>query len=133
MWIKPIFDRTIEDIQNKTNKAYCNHSDLNRLEVNCKYLADIFNTQIQTKTDWCMLDFPNVSNINRIQTNITILRGLYFTYQTTPATPLSPLNEWQKLNSAEQILNDIYVLYQENFNALVYTGEIYSGQEIGVI
>lgn len=133
MWISPIFNRTLEDIKNKTNKAYCNYADLNRLETNCRHLADIFNVTIQTKTNWTMSDFPSEANVNRIQSNIATLRAMYYTYHTTPPNPLPPLNEFNKWNSAEKILSDIYTLYQDNFNAKPYTGEIYTGQGIGVI
>jgi len=132
LWATPVYDRTATDIANKTAKAYCNYTDLQRLEDNCEYLANLFSLTITTKT-WSRTDFPTVSDLSRIRSNIAAIREAYYTRNTTPANPDNPLNTWQKWNAAEKILNDIYGLYNENLAAYFYAGEVYSGEQIGVI
>ena len=132
MWVEPIYDRTSADITTKTAKAYCNYTDLQRLEDNCEYLSDLFGLTITTKT-WNRTDFPTVSDLSRIRSNIATLRTVYYTRSTTPTNPDNPLNTYQKWNAAEQILNDIYELYNENLSAYFYASEAYSGELTGVI
>lgn len=132
MWINPVFDRTQADITNRTAKGYYNVADLNRIEQDCEYLSGIFGVTISTRI-WARTDFPTVSELARIRNNIETLRSAYMVYQTTPSTPPAPLNEYHKANDIEQILNDLKALYDANKNNVIYAGEAYSGQLIGVI
>jgi hypothetical protein len=131
-WATPIYDRTADDIANMTAKAHCNVVDLQRLEDNSAVLADPLGITITTKT-WTITDFPTAAELARILANIDALRTTYYTRSTTPDTPENPLNSWQKWNAAEQILNDLYVLYLANISAYIRAGEAYSGEQIGVI
>ena len=132
MWVNPIYDRTAANITNKMAKAYCNYTDLQRLEDDCSCLAGMLGVTITAKT-WAITDFPTVSDLARIRSNIIAIRAAYYTRSTTPDTPDNPLNAWAKWNAAEQILNDIYELYSLNAEAYFYAGEAYSGDTIGVI
>lgn len=132
MWMQPIYDRTESDIANKTAKGHYNAADLNRIERNCDYLAEIFGVAIATR-EWTRSDFPTTPEMERIRGNIETLRATYIVYQTTPVTPLAPLNEYRKANDIERILNDLKVLYDDNKSNVIYAGEAYSGQLIGVI
>lgn len=132
MWTNPIFDRTQTDILLKTPKAYFNATDLNRIESNCAHLANIFKVTVPTRL-WSRTDFPTAAEFARIRNNILALRDAFVTYRTTPPTPALPLSEYSKVNDIEQILNDLYRLYEDNLQALTYAGEISSGETIGVI
>lgn len=132
MWQQPIYDRSQSDIDNHTSKGCYLADDLNRIEQNCSYLAGIFGVSISTRT-WIRTDFPTPNEFARILTNLDTLRAAYFVYQTTPQTPLNPINEYLKANDLEKILNDLYALYEDNRRAVIYAGESYSGQPIGVI
>jgi hypothetical protein len=133
LWKNAIYDRTLADIVNRTPKAYCNVSDVQRLDDNCSYLAELFGVSIVGHNVWEMNDFPTESEFARILQNISDLRLAYYTPVTTPATPENPLNEWGKWNDAEQILHDLYTLYMMNFSVVIRTGEAYAGETIGVI
>lgn len=133
MWVTPVIDRTYSDIVNKTSKAYYNAFDFNRIEGNCKELAQMLNVQITTKTDWSMSDFPTASHVNRIVDNVDKLRQAYYTYPNTPTTPDMPINNYNKANALERIQNDVYKLFVANSKAYYYTGEISCGDDIGVI
>ena len=132
MWIQPVYDRTQSDIANKTAKGYYNLDDLNRIEQDCTYLAEIFGVTIGIR-EWTRTDFPTVSEMERIRNNIEMLRDAYIVYQTTPGTPPVPLNEYRKANDIERILNDLKAIYDANKSNVIYAGEAYSGQLIGVI
>lgn len=132
LWKGAVFDRTEQDVINRTAKAYCNVIDLQRLDDDCQALADLLGVTITTKT-WVITDFPTVAELARILANLDTLRTAYYTRSTTPDTPDNPLNSWQKWNAVEQILNDLYVLYLANISAYIRAGEGYAGDTIGVI
>lgn len=127
-----ITDRTQSDIDNRTAKAYLNAADLTRIETNCSSLATILGVTITVKTNWARTDAVTPSQISRLLGNIEALRQAYYTYPATPDTPDGILH-WEKLNAAEQILLDLYTLCGDNDAAKYYTGEIYSGETMGVI
>ena len=64
-----IFDRTVDDLINDTDKAYIAYTDLNRVEEACKYLAGLFGVSINTKV-WAMEDFRTESEMSRLLENI---------------------------------------------------------------
>ena len=112
-----ITDRTADDVTNRTEKGCIAYTDLNRLETACRDLADILLVDINTKTDWTMRDFRTDSDMQRIRGNIQALREAYFTKPTTPATPQRI--EYQSVteaNNIEQILADIYEMYQSSMS-----------------
>jgi hypothetical protein len=131
-WIDPIYDRSLTDINSKTPKGYYNADDLNRIEQDCEYLAVILGVTISTLT-WSRTDFPMPGEFERILANLNALRDAFFTYQHTPSTPQNPVTEYHKANDIEQILHDLYTLYEDNKRAVMYAGEPYAGQMIGVI
>lgn len=131
-WINPVYDRSQSDIDGQTEKGHYNAADLNRIEQDCEYLAGIFGVAISTRT-WGRIDFPTPGEFERILANLNALRDAYFVYHTTPATPQNPVNEYHKVNDIEQILRDLYTLYEDNKCAVMYAGEPYAGQMIGVI
>ena len=62
-WIEPIVDRNAQDLREQNERAYLNYFDLNRIEQDTEYLADMlneygYNQTITHKTDWIMSDFP---------------------------------------------------------------------------
>ena len=132
MWQQPIYDRTQADIDSQTGKGHYGAADLNRIEQDCDYLAGVFGVVVSTRT-WSRTDFPTPSEFERILTNLNALRAAYYAYQTTPQTPQNPVNAYAKANDLEHILNDLYTLYEDNKRAVMYTGESYAGQTIGVI
>ena len=112
-----ITDRTLEDVTNRTAKGSISCVDLNRVETACKELGEILLVDLVTKTDWTMRDFRKDSDMQRIRGNIQKLRDAYFVKPTTPATPQRI--EYQSVteaNNIEQILADIYEMYQSSMS-----------------
>ena len=107
-----IFDRTVNDLANDTDKAYISYTDLNRVEEACKYLADIFGVSINTKL-WNIEDFRTESEMNRILRNIQKLREAYYTKISTPQTPAQiTYDSIYQANDIEKILKDLGDMYE---------------------
>lgn len=83
MWTTPVYDRTLSDvIEVKNNplssntKGAFNCSDLNRIENNTIYVANLFeevygfSLNLITKTNWSIEDIPTINEINRIRNNV---------------------------------------------------------------
>lgn len=126
-----IFDRTQEDVTNKTEKGYYNTSDLNRVESWCRYLADElnnvgYNITITTNTDWTSTDLRTASHMERIRTNIRALMTGYH-YITTIYSNAESF-DYIKANNWEKILDEIYHLLWGMTDWYVYSGVANAGQ-----
>lgn len=107
-----IFDRTVDDLINDTDKAYIAYVDLNRVEEACKHLADIFGVSISTKV-WAMEDFRTESEMARMLDNINKLRVAYYTKISTPQTPARiTYDSIYQANDIERILRDLGDMYE---------------------
>lgn len=117
-------------------KGCLNYTDLNRIELNCKTLSDIFNLDLFTKTNWTVADAFNarLSDFERIRNNVEAIRATNYVYSTTPSVPSLPLNRYDKINDIEHILYDVYTMYSANTKVLYYMNDgIYINEQIGVI
>ena len=126
-----IFDRTQTDIDERTDKGYYNASDLNRVELWCKYLADELNEagysiNITTKTNWTTLDLRTATDMTRIKNNIIALMNCY--HWITPIYNSVDSWNYEKANRWEQILNEIFHLMWGMEDWYVYSGVSNSGQ-----
>ena len=92
-------------------KGALNYTDLNRIEGNCKILAQLLGMEITTKTDWTLQDVPAKQDFDRIRQNIETLKGGKYTPSSVPDTPSMPLNTYQKINDLEKILYHIHSAY----------------------
>lgn len=92
-------------------KGSLNYTDLNRIEGNCKALAELFGMELKTKTDWTLQDIPAKQDFDRVRQNIETLKGSQYTPYSVPDTPELPLNTYQKINDMEKILYHIYTAY----------------------
>ena len=83
MWIEPIYDRTLADVEEIRNNPFSsntkgafNYFDLNRIEKNTIYVADLFrqvygfSLNLKTKTNWNKKEIPTINDINRIRNNV---------------------------------------------------------------
>lgn len=127
-----IYDRTQLDVINLTSKGHYNYTDLNRVESWCNYLAEKLNSysypvNIITKIDWTMLDFPIQSEMERIRTNLEVLKDAYYSFANLPSTAENM--DYKKANEFEKNLRDInYILYHME-NNFIYSGIASCGQK----
>ena len=107
-----IFDRTVDDLINDTDKAYIAYTDLNRVEEACKYLANLFGVSINTKV-WTMEDFRTESEMGRLLENIKKVREAYYTKISTPQTLVRiTYDSIYQANDIEKILKDLGDMYE---------------------
>lgn len=128
-----IYDRTQKDIEERTEKAYLNAKDLNRVEKDIEIIAGYLNVDVTVKT-WEIGNLPRASDFKRILDNVQLLLDAYMVREDTPVAPVQPLNHYQKWNDIEHILHDLFWIYIGNLNNIYYCGEdVCCGNEIGVI
>jgi hypothetical protein len=132
-WIKPIFDRTDNDVGYATylfDKGYSNltvaekadwdsdlkgslnFSDLNRIEGNMAILATDLSVTITTKTDWDVSDIlsttsDSTGDVQRITANLQTLCNAVTLPEGSPSVPIPPLNDIYKINDIESLINII--------------------------
>lgn len=111
-----IFDRTVDDLINDTDKAYIAYTDLNRVEDACEHLANLFGVNISTKV-WAMEDFRTESEMARILDNIKKVREAYYTKISTPKTPARiTYDSIYQANDIERILKDLGDMYESTLS-----------------
>ena len=79
------------------------------------------------KTDWAEDDLPQKVDIDAYLADIEAIRSAIPVGKNTPVTPEMPLN-YAKANDIEQILLDVYYMFQKIKKSWYYAGEIYSGE-----
>lgn len=107
-----IFDRTRDDLNTLTEKAYMDYSDLNRVEKAVKWISYVLNrygykNEVRFKV-WKPDDFRSDEDMERLRENIETVRNAYFTPPSAPLTPekITYLSIWQA-NAIEKILYDL--------------------------
>lgn len=130
-----IFDRTLEDLENETYKAFYNATDLNRVESATEYISKLLKTysylkeNLVVKKDWLMEDFPVEEEMKRYLSNIQKLIDAFYLLPNTPALPETMNNlDIYKANDIEKILNDLNTLIENMISQFYYCGEIFSGE-----
>ena len=126
---KLIFDRTQQDVLNKTKKSYYNVNDLTRINDWIKLLSDYLGLGLRTET-YSLGQVITIDNINLILNNIATLRRSFYIAHDTPYTPIASGYNFESANSVEKILsdlNDFKVSVESDFK---YSGTFYSGQEV---
>ena len=120
-----IYDRTEQDVEYaKTHqssedflKGTYNYTDLNRVEEWCEYLKSQLNiagytTNITTKTDWSMADFPTEAQLERIRNNVSTLKNAFYSATNVP-TNLKNMT-YKKANDIEKILEEMHNMMWRN-------------------
>ncbi len=140
-WITPIADRKRADVDYANaypgavgnNKGALNlEVDLNRIEGNCEYLADLliqygYPVSITVKTDWTKTDKPTQSHIDRIRGNVLALIEAYRTIPGSPEILYHDYLDFTDVNSLELNLKNINTLLQEMIAGFKYCGVFYCG------
>lgn len=92
-----ITDRTLSDVQNKTDKGYYNESDLNRVGEAVQYLADALNgygyaVTVSPKTDWVIESIPNATTMTRYINDLVALKTAFYGTTELPPRTVSVAN-----------------------------------------
>ena len=134
-----IFDRTQADVtyakenqssENNLKGAY-NYTDLNRIEQWCAYLATElsnigYQITITTKTDWTGDDFPTANQLERIRSNVSNLKAVFYANTNVPTN----MNKMTiaKANAIEKILDELNNNFIGTKEWFVHSGVANSGQ-----
>lgn len=126
-WRTPVFDRTREDVEHAIKtiadwvnsdvsvnplavhdlKGCLNVSDINRIEGNIAYLAEMLNDycyspDFSTKS-WTNSGLPNETDISRILNNLRAIIGNFYQQSEAPPVP-HHLQGYEDVNSVEENL-----------------------------
>lgn len=113
-WIAPIYDRTQEDIINKTPKAYLNIGDMNRIQNDIKFLSAYYNISVLPKT-WAYTDIPTVEAFSTI---LTYLNNIKNKVADSPNLPSNPILTFEQINQIEYFLNFVYEYYRQRIQII---------------
>lgn len=107
-------------------------NSLNRVEQTQRQLADLLNkngyqVNITTKT-WDETNYFNISELQRLLNNLTILRNTGLIYATTPNVP-NDYKPYINANNIEKILFDIEDILKKVVSAFRYSNTFYSNME----
>ena len=128
-----IFDRTIDDINNDTDKAYLQKADYDRVQEWISYLSTEFGLNLTVTP----LEFAAAITepiITEILNNLTAIRNNH-AWSFTPITPskdnLTPSKDnwnWVKQNAVEKILYDVNLWWNNQQARWIYCGTLRCGQ-----
>ena len=141
----PIYDRTTANVTSaKTNQASStnlkgalNISDLNRIELNIEYLQQQlllrgYHVDLEgNKTNWLMVDYIYLTDIDRIRQNVINLVASYYDYLATPTIVLG--NDKLlvgDINDLEKVIFDINQILERMVAYFRYCGTFYSAQGV---
>ena len=130
-----IFDRTQNDLEQKTPKGYYNYTDLNRIETWCEYLANLLNSysypvSITIKKNWNMSDLPNVNDMERIRSNVNAIKTVFHAYTNIPEN--LEYMTIEKANDIEKILSELDFLTKNMISSFRYSNTFNSGESEGL-
>ena len=150
-WTEPIYDRTQEDVDYakrqiayfKANdgipdvtyyKGCLNFGDVNRIEHNTEYLADLlislyyFNTISRNSSSWVINSRLDTTNVSRIINNVAILQSAYYTPIGSPDLPTT-LTHYEQVNSVEKCLYLLKEMIDDMVSSFRECGTFYCGEE----
>ncbi|MCM1192029.1 MAG: hypothetical protein NC123_16800 [Butyrivibrio sp.] len=150
-WLTPVTDRTQKDVDrakaliskgwgdmtdaeraeyNVGLKGCINRKDFERIENNIQILLDVLEIDSESHVG-SIPEFPLDEYFEDMKRNLTAIREGYCIHADTPAVPELPYNTWTAYNDIEKILLDVYEVVNAQFH--YYTGEVFAGEETGLL
>lgn len=124
-----IYDRTAQDIANKTAKAYYRASDINRINSYIDYLSQELGQELET-VDVADGDILTKAKMQAIIDCVNELRSVWYVAEDTPPTPTVDGWNYAKANAIEQILQNLYEFSESVKIDHVYAGVTLAGAHI---
>ena len=135
-----IYDRTLSDVNNDTDKGNYNDTDLNRVEAWSRYLADIlkqygYYVDIKTYTDWIIgLGKDKMqSHINRIRKNVKVIRDGFFYSSPIDFDDEKTSVNYVDANNIEKLLYSIDHSISNMEKSFRYADFLVAGEDLGLI
>lgn len=130
-----VTDRTQQDIDQETDKAFIDYEDLNRIKdaiAELKQKADDAGYGfVQTfLKEWSIEDIRTKAEIDKLKNDLLSIRGLVSVPTNTPQVPQKPFENFSKANDTEQIISIVNSLIDGIVTSFKYSGEFYAGEEL---
>lgn len=142
-WTQPVDNRSQRDLATQYWRAFCNWTDLNRIEENQQFLADIFKITLSPapKYNHYKGEFWFFSDRSRILNNTEALRQYAIANFHTDnedwfyVLPVNSFETYQEFNSVENMLLRIYRSWKGRDipDDEIYMPELIIDEEIGVL
>ena len=126
---KLIFDRTIEDVQNKAKKGYYNVDDIERINSYITYLSTALNLDLEV-INVNIGEALTKQKIQSIIDNVNTIRDVWYVAEDTPPTPIANAWDYIKANNIESILQALYDFIVSREKDKLYSGTFRSGNHI---
>ena len=124
-----IYDRTAEDLAQKTDKAYYNYTDLNRVQEAADYLSSRlanfgYSASLNALPTWTENDIPTVPQMEQYLENIVTLKETISLPPDTPELPASIQKlTYQGANDIERLLFILEQTINQLLSSFARSGE----------
>ena len=124
-----IYDRTQQDVTQRTEKGFYNVSDIQRINSYIEYLSDVLGLNL-TVTDVSFGQALTRAQMDDIISNINAIRAAWYVSHETPPTPIAVNWDWKKANDLEKILFSLDEFWQSVSIDKIYSGTFRAGNQI---
>lgn len=126
---KLIFDRTQQDVTNKTAKGFYNVSDVKRVNWYIHFLASYLNLDLEIVTPK-LGEALTKEALQIIIDNVEKIRAVWYVAEDTPTTPIASAWDYKKANDLERVLQAMYDFAISEGIDKLYSGTFDSGDHI---
>lgn len=127
---KLIYDRTLQDVQNKTVKGYYNRSNIIRINSYIRYISEALNLGLTVVDP--VLGEPVTDYLTSAINNINTIRAVWYVAEDTPNTPTPFAWNYSKANDIEKIIQAFYDFIISVDNDKLYSGTFRAGSHIKI-
>ena len=124
-----IYDRTQQDVTERTQKGFYNVSDIQRINSYIEYLSDVLGLNLSVE-DVSLGQALTRAQMDDILNDVNALRAAWYVSHETPPTPIAVNWDWQKTNDLEKILFSLNEFYQSSQIDKIYSGTFRAGNQI---
>ena len=124
-----IYDRTQQDVTERTQKGFYNVSDIQRINSYIEYLSDVLGLNLSVE-DVSLGQALTRAQMDDILNDVNALRAAWYVSHETPPTPIAVNWDWQKANDLEKILFSLNEFYQSSQIDKIYSGTFRAGNQI---
>lgn len=124
-----IYDRTQQDVTERTKKGFYNVSDIQRINSYIEYLSDVLGLNLSVE-DVSLGQALTRAQMDDILNDVNALRAAWYVSHETPPTPIAVNWDWQKANDLEKILFSLNEFWQSKLRDKIYSGTFRAGNQI---
>ena len=126
-----VYDRTQQDVTERTQKGFYNVSDIQRINSYIEYLSDVLGINLSVE-DVSLGQALTRAQMDDILNDVNALRAAWYVSHETPPTPIAVNWDWQKANDLEKILFSLNEFWQSKLRDKIYSGTFRAGNQIKI-